>query len=127
MAASIGAVLRQARHVRGLSGAEVARAAKISAAYLSKLENDSVKKPSPPVLLQLSEALAVPYADLMRLSGYLVPGEVGASPAATVSATLFADVTDDEREELLRYLAWYRVRKRSEPTSRAGGARLDPD
>jgi transcriptional regulator with XRE-family HTH domain len=105
-------VLKQAREVRGLPAADAARTAGISAAYLSKLENDAVKKPSPPVLLQLSEALAVPYADLMRLSGYLVPGESDASPVATVGAALFSDLTDDERDELLEYLAWYRARRR---------------
>ena len=57
MAPSIGAVLRQAREVRELSAVDAARAAGISAAYLSKLENDAVKKPSPHVLHQLSEAL----------------------------------------------------------------------
>lgn len=111
MAPSLGAVLRQARAVRSLSAVDAARAARISAAYLSKLENDAVKKPSPPVLLQLSEALAVPYADLMRLSGYRLPGESPGIPIATVSAALFADVTDDERDELVAYLAWYRVRR----------------
>jgi transcriptional regulator with XRE-family HTH domain len=113
MAPSIGSVLRQSREVRELSAGDAARAAGISAAYLSKLENDAVKKPSPHVLLQLSEALAVPYADLMHLSGYHVPGESKASPAGTVSAALFADVTDEERDELLDYLAWYRARRRS--------------
>lgn len=113
MAASIGAVLRQARAVRKLSAVDAARAAGISAAYLSKLENDAVKKPSPPVLLQLSGALGVPYGDLMRLSGYRMPGDTDASPLATVSAALFADLTDEEREELLEYLAWYRARHRS--------------
>lgn len=112
MSPSIGSVLRQAREVRMLSAVEAARAARISAAYLSKLENDAVKKPSPTVLLQLSQALGVPYADLMHLSGYHVPGE-STTPVATVSAALFADVTDDEREELLDYLAWYRTRMRS--------------
>ena len=68
MTATTGAVLRQARSVRGLSLVEAARAATISAAYLSRLEGDAVKKPSPHVLHQLSEALAVPYADLMRLN-----------------------------------------------------------
>jgi len=109
----LGAVLRQARDVRELSAVDAARAAGISAAYLSKLENDAVKKPSPHVLHQLSEALAVPYAELMRLSGYRVPGEHDPSGADTVSVALFADLTDDEREELLEYLAWYRVRRRS--------------
>ena len=112
MVATIGAVLKQAREVRQLSAVDAARAADISAAYLSKLENDGVKKPSPQVLHQLSEALAVPYAELMRLSGYRVPDASPAPSAATVSAALFADLTDDERDELLEYLAWYRARRR---------------
>lgn len=111
MSPSIGAVLRQARAVRSMSALDAARAAGISAAYLSKLENDAVKKPSPPVLLQLSEALSVPYGDLMRLSGYRLPNESTAVPNASVAAALFADVTDDERDELVAYLAWYRARR----------------
>lgn len=113
MTPSIGAVLKQAREVRELTAVEAARAAGISSAYLSKLENDAVKKPSPPVLLQLSEALTIPYAELMRLSGYRVPGELDRRSTDTVGAALFADLTDDEREELLEYLAWYRARRRS--------------
>ena len=53
MAPAIGPLLKRTRQVRALSAADVARAAGISAAYLSKLERDSVKKPSPPVLHQL--------------------------------------------------------------------------
>ena len=123
MAASMGAVLRQAREVRALPVADAARAAGISAAYLSKLENDAVKKPSPPVLLQLSEALAVPYEDLMRLSGYRVPGQSTANPVASVTAALFADVTEEEREELLEFLAWSRARRlRRRPVPQGAGA-----
>lgn len=113
LARSFGAVVKQARKVRELSAVDAARAAGISAAYLSKLENDSVKRPSPHVLHQLSEALAVPYADLMRLCGYRVPGDSDEKAATTVTAALFADLTDDERDELLEYLAWYRARRRS--------------
>lgn len=114
MAPSFGAVLKRAREVRELSAVDAARAAGISAAYLSKLENDAVKKPSPHVLHQLGEALTIPYAELMRLSGYRVPGRRdGAAAPDTVGAALFADLTDDEGEELLEYLAWYRARKRS--------------
>jgi transcriptional regulator with XRE-family HTH domain len=116
LASSFGAVLRRAREVRELSAGDAARAAGISAAYLSKLESDAVKRPSPPVLHRLSEALGLPYADLMRLSGYRVPGDGdgdGVAPAASVGEALFADLTDDEREELLEYLAWYRARRRS--------------
>src|SRR2546430_17461969 len=119
MAASIGPVLKQAREVRELSAVDAARAASISPAYLSKLESDAVKKPSPHVLHQLSEALAVPYADLMRLSGYRLPdGSDQHPPGTAVAAALFADVTDDERNELLEYLAWYRARQRSRARNR---------
>jgi transcriptional regulator with XRE-family HTH domain len=113
MATTTGAVLRQAREVRGLSGVDAARAAAISPAYLSRLESNSVKKPSPHVLNQLSEALGVPYAELMRLSGYRLPGQTDLRPAGTVSAALFADVTEAERDELVAYLAWYRSRRRA--------------
>jgi transcriptional regulator with XRE-family HTH domain len=112
MVRSIGALLKQARGVRELSAVAAARAAGISAAYLSKLENDAVKKPSPHVLHQLSEALTVPYAELMRLTGYRLPGVPDSNGADTVGAALFADVSEDEREELLEYLAWYRARRR---------------
>jgi HTH-type transcriptional regulator, competence development regulator len=113
VAPPFGAVLKQAREVRALSTVDAARAAGISAAYLSKLENDAVKKPSPHVLHQLSEALTVPYAELMRLNGYRVPTTPTESTSDTLGAALFADLTDDEREELLEYLAWYRTRRRS--------------
>ena len=113
MAPSFGTVLRRAREVRQLSAVDAARAAGISAAYLSKLEGDAVKRPSPHVLHQLSEALAIPYAELMRLSGYRLPVERDRSAANSVGAALFADLTDDEQQELLDYLAWYRARRRS--------------
>ncbi len=119
MARSIGTVLKRAREVRVLSAVEAARSAGISAAYLSKLENDGVKKPSPPVLHRLSEALAVPYAELMRLSGYQVPEASASKPAAAVDSALLADLTDDERDELIEYLAWYRARRRSGRAARA--------
>jgi transcriptional regulator with XRE-family HTH domain len=118
VAPSIGAVIRQAREVRQLSAGDAARAAGISPAYLNRLENGAVKKPSPHVLHQLSEALAVPYSDLLRLSGYPLPHEPDGTASQTVGAALFSDLTDDEREELLEYLAWYRSRRRS---SRATG------
>jgi HTH-type transcriptional regulator, competence development regulator len=119
VAPSFGAVLKQAREVRALSSVDAARAAGISPAYLSKLENDAVKKPSPHVLHQLSEALTVPYAELMRLNGYRIAGQANETSTDTLGAALFADLTDDEREELLEYLAWYRTRRR--PRGRTEG------
>jgi transcriptional regulator with XRE-family HTH domain len=113
MAPTFGSFIRQAREVRGFSAVDVARAAGISPAYMSKLENGAVKKPSPHVLHRLSEALTVPYAELMRLNGYRLPGESDRASGDGMTAALFADLTDDERDELVAYLAWYRTRRRS--------------
>lgn len=113
MPASMGVVLKRARALLGLSLVDAARAARISPAYLSRLEGDAVKKPSPHVLHQLSEALRVPYAELMRLSGYRLPGQPDGYPARTASAAILDNLTEDERDELLEYLAWYRARKRT--------------
>ena len=123
MGLSFGSVLRQAREVRGLTSSETARGAGISSAYLNKLESDAVKRPSPGVLHRLGEVLGIPYAELMALVGYRVPGVEGPPDTTRLGAALFADLTDDEREELLEYLAWYRTRKRS----RRGNGSRRPD
>jgi transcriptional regulator with XRE-family HTH domain len=122
VASSIGATLRRARSVRQLSAVDAARAADISPAYLNRLENDAVKRPSPHVLNQLGRALGVPYAELMHLCGYPVPGQEAANPAVAVETSLFTDLTDDEREELLEYLAWYRARRRTGRGSSCDGS-----
>ena len=49
--------MRREGHLRELSVVDAAWAAAISPAYLSRLEGDAVRKPSPHVLHQLSEAL----------------------------------------------------------------------
>jgi transcriptional regulator with XRE-family HTH domain len=121
MTPSLGVVLRQAREVRELLAVEAARAAGISAAYLGKLENDVVKKPSPLVLDALSQALSLPYGELMRLSGYRVPDQAEAMANVSLGAAFFADLTDDECAELLDYLAWYRGRRRPSRGGDRGG------
>jgi transcriptional regulator with XRE-family HTH domain len=98
---------------------DAARAAAISPAYLSRLENNAVRKPSPYVLHQLSQALSLPYPELMRLTGYLMPGSPDQHVSENLNAGLFADLTDDGRDEALAYLAWYRCRRRS-------GIRVNP-
>jgi transcriptional regulator with XRE-family HTH domain len=117
MEVSLGTVLKQARELRALSSLETARRAVISSAYLSKLENDSVKRPSPEILYRLGEVLGVPYAELMAIVGHPLPGAATGDHDRLAEA-LLADLTDDERGELIEYLAWYRARKRSKRLAR---------
>jgi transcriptional regulator with XRE-family HTH domain len=79
--------LRQARSSHGLTLEAASAAARISPAYLHKLEAGRVQTPSPHVLRRLASALAVPYLTLMTLAGYLDHSEPPASRTAEVDRT----------------------------------------
>lgn len=120
MPLSLGATIRKRRVGTSLSTTQAAERAGISTAYLSKLERGQVGEPSPHILYRLSGVLEIPYEELMILAGYLVP-RANASRESDHTAALFGeDLTDDERELLMDYLAWYRERERREPSGRAG-------
>lgn len=71
MLKNLGNALHKARESHGVSLEAVAGPAKISAAYLHKLERGAVNNPSPRVLARIAAVLEVPYLRLMELSGYL--------------------------------------------------------
>jgi transcriptional regulator with XRE-family HTH domain len=107
MRADLGKQLRDARTKRGLSLEAASRAAKISQAYLHKLEAGRVQSPSPHVLQRLSEVLGVSYRRLMKLAGYLMPGEGrSAEPGAIEEEGAMAqtDTKPPTNSELARLL-----------------------
>jgi transcriptional regulator with XRE-family HTH domain len=63
--------LKEARSRHRMSLETASGAAKISSAYLHKLEAGRVQTPSPHVLRRLATVLEIPYLDLMALAGYL--------------------------------------------------------
>jgi HTH-type transcriptional regulator, competence development regulator len=75
MQEELGRELHRAREKAGLSLDAVAETAKISGAYLHKLEHGVVENPSPRVLARVASALEVPYLRLMELAGYLSDAE----------------------------------------------------
>jgi len=76
MLVKLGSELRKLRAARGVSLESVAGPAKISAAYLHKLERGAVNSPSPRVLARLAGVLEAPYVHLMELAGYLDEGHL---------------------------------------------------
>jgi len=110
----LGSFLADLRTAKGLSLREVEEAADrdVSNAYLSQLENGKIRKPSPNVLHTLAQIYAVPYEALMEKAGYLLPSE-GESSGRRRRLAVFAidDLTAEEEEELLKYLAFIRSRK----------------
>ena len=109
----LGTLLADLRTAKGLSLREVEEATgkAVSNAYLSQLENGKIHKPSPNVLHSLSGVYAVPYEALMEKAGYLLPLEdsVGGRKRR-LAAFAIDDLTAEEEEELLKYLAFLRSR-----------------
>jgi HTH-type transcriptional regulator, competence development regulator len=71
MLKDLGKELSTSRKAKKLSLEAIAGPAKISGAYLHKLEGGSVNNPSPRVLARIAVALDVSYMRLMELAGYL--------------------------------------------------------
>jgi transcriptional regulator with XRE-family HTH domain len=110
---ALGVLLADLRKAKGLSlrEVEVATGKAVSNAYLSQLENGRIRKPSPNVLYALAGVYAVPYETLMEKAGYLLPSE--GKPGGRrrrLAAFAIDDLTAEEEEELLKYLAFLRSR-----------------
>jgi transcriptional regulator with XRE-family HTH domain len=107
----LGALLADLRKAKRLSLREVEEATgkTISNAYLSQLENGKIKKPSPNVLHRLAEVYVVPYEALMEKAGYLLPSD-GSRRRKRLAVFAIDDLTAEEEEELLKYLAFLRSR-----------------
>jgi len=110
----LGVVLADLRAAKGFSLREVEEATgkAVSNAYLSQLENGRIQKPSPNVLHSLAEVYVVPYEALMEKAGYLLPSE-DVGHRRRLAAFAIDDLTAEEEEELLKYLAFLRSRRPS--------------
>lgn len=112
MPLTLGETIRKRREQKSLSTIQAAEEAKVSTAYLSKLERGAVQQPSPHILHRLSGTLEIPYEELMILAGYLLPSSPKSRASEHTAALFGDDLTDGEMEMLLDYLAWYRERQR---------------
>jgi len=105
-------LLAHLRAAKGLSLRQVEASTDkaVSNAYLSQLEKGKIQKPSPHVLHSLAAVYAVPYETLMEKAGYLLPPEEGGGRRRRLAAFAIDDLTGQEEEDLLKYLAFLRFR-----------------
>ena len=110
---TLGEFIREARAGLGLTQSAVAEAAKISAAYQKKLEDDGVTQPSPNVLYREAKVLDVPYAVLMQLAGYVLPDATETPVAHGLDYALSSgDLTDNERQAVTAFIAHLREQRK---------------
>ena len=115
MTLTLGAYLKSLREIAGLSLREVEALTKISNGYLSLLEHDRIKSPSPNVLAALAKCYGTDYGALMQLAGYPVPGNPKPLPRGTTFFYGADQLTSAERDEIQEIIA-LKLRLRREST-----------
>ena len=125
----LGMYLANVRSVKKLTLREVEEATdrKVSNAYLSQLETGKITRPSPNVLHALARVYGVPYETLMKKAGYISPASTepssvlrsaGSSRSKPASALESENLTSEEEEKLLEYLAFLRSRRNAKGKAR---------
>jgi transcriptional regulator with XRE-family HTH domain len=108
---TLGGHLARLRTASGLSLRQVEEATnkEVSNAYLSQLENDKIAKPSPNILHALASVYKTPYEALMTKAGYFPAGVTESGRRqARVATFAIGDLSKDEEDALMEYLAFFR-------------------
>lgn len=108
---SLGSYLRGVREDQKLTLREVERLAKdnkagaeISSGYLSMVERDEVKEPSPRILFTLASIYGEDYISLMKKAGY-IPEDVHLSPHTPAQVAFRgASRLSDEQKETIQHI-----------------------
>ena len=119
---SLGDYMREKRRERNWSQRDLAAASGISNAEVSRLEAGKRKEPSIVVLEKIARALNTPMSEVMEHAGLIEAGKAfvekyadtpisSISPATTTSG-LTDDLTDEELEEVKRYIEYIKSKRK---------------
>jgi HTH-type transcriptional regulator, competence development regulator len=111
----LGIYLANVRGAKRMTLREVEEATnrEVSNAYLSQLENGRISKPSPNILHSLAKVYGIAYEVLMEKAGYITVASSRSESERHGRIPTFAheNLTAEEEEELLKYLAFLRSRR----------------
>ncbi|TAL67972.1 MAG: XRE family transcriptional regulator [Bacteroidetes bacterium] len=110
-----GEYLKALRQSKGLTLREVEKETNVSNAYLSQLESNKIKQPSPTTLYKLAGLYGIKYEKLMEKVGYPVPkynNNLKIKEEVYGLSKSLGDISYDEEIELLDYLKFIRNRKK---------------
>lgn len=108
---TLGTFIKAAREQMQLTLRRVETETGISNAYLSQLESNKIKRPSPAILHKLATLYGVAYEDLLHLAGHPTVEQHGDTPSSRLAARI-GPITADEEEAIVEYLRFIRRRRR---------------
>lgn len=111
-ALTLGAYLASIRNDRKMTLRDVEEATEknVSNAYLSQIENNKIKKPSPNILHTLSELYSISFEGLMEMAGHVTSSSSSSDKTRHGRAATFAEhnLTSEEEKILMEYLKFIR-------------------
>lgn len=113
---TIGEYLKLARNAANLTlrEVEIKTNKAVTNGSLSQIENGHTKRPTPNVLWNLANLYGIDYADLLRRAGHHTPGDAApGSEAMNVPLRAIEELDDDERQELMEYIAFLHQRRKT--------------
>jgi len=110
MAIRLGEYLKSLRKLNCFTLRQFEEFAGISNAYLSQIENNKIKSPSPNFLFKLADLYKVDYRAMFEKAGYIEESKQFTGPAfATIE--LGIKITKEEENKLMEYLEFLRTKK----------------
>lgn len=123
---ALGEYLWDLRQAAGMSLREVEKASNkaVSNAYVSQLETGKIPAPSPAILHELAEVyeahlpkkapLRCSYQRMMELAGHIRPADPNKKRGSRLPTFAQEALSAEEEAELLKYLAFIRMRNKSD-------------
>lgn len=105
---NLGDKLKLIRQASGLTLRQIEESTGISNAYLSQIENNKIKKPSARILYKLASIYGINIEELLAASGLINQERAPLSP---IELGPISNLTIEEMDKLLEYLAFLRYRK----------------
>lgn len=113
---TLGQYLAAIRSDRKLTLREVEEGTdkEVSNAYLSQIENNKIKQPSPNILNELAELYKIDFLNLMELAGYISSADKNDSGQRHGRVATFAEqnLTPEEEAALQDHLKFLRWKKK---------------
>jgi transcriptional regulator with XRE-family HTH domain len=120
--ASIGEVVRRLREEKKITQLELEELThgEVSRGYVANLERGKIRRPSDERLEALAQALKVTKRYILEQAGMIEPVDI-ADPYIVQLADIFAELTDEEKEEVLAGARWKAERKKGDQTRSVQG------
>jgi transcriptional regulator with XRE-family HTH domain len=111
--ASIGEVVRRLREENKITQLELEELTdgQVSRGYVANLERGKIRRPSEERLEALAQALQVTKRYMLEQAGIIEPVDL-TDPYIMELADVFADLTDEEKEEVLAGARWKAERRK---------------